>query len=86
LFSSRCLKVDNLIIGGNLNFTLNRREISGSSPRVDRLDGFLHNLFNEESVVDIDPIKLTPTWSNNISGIDCVSKKFDRFLIHRYFL
>jgi hypothetical protein len=53
---------------------------------VDRLVGFFHNLFNQAGVVDIEPIKLKPTWSNNRSGEDCVSKRLDRFLIHGDFL
>jgi hypothetical protein len=55
----------------------------GSCVRGDRLTRFFHNLFNQASVVNTEPIKLKPTWSNNRSGIDCVSKRLDMFLIHR---
>jgi hypothetical protein len=68
LFASECLKEDNLIIrGGELNFTLNRREIWGSSAEVDRLVKFFHNLFNQLCVVDNEPIKLKLTWISNRS-------------------
>ena len=58
----------------------------GSSARVDRLARFFHNLFYQEGVVDIEPIKLKPTWSNNRPGVYYVSKRLYRFLVHRDFL
>jgi hypothetical protein len=85
-FSFKCFKFDNLIILGDFNFTLNKRETWGSNVRVDILVGFFHNLLNQVGVVDIEPIKLKPTWSNNKSGEDCVSKRLERFLIHGDFI
>jgi len=80
------LKLITSLLGGDLNLNLNRRHIWGSSVRVDSLVVFFRNLFNQVGVVDMDPINLKPTWSNNRSREMCVSKRIDRFFIHGDFL
>jgi len=65
---------------------LSRREIWIYNARVDRSVGFFHNFFNQACVLNITSFNINPTWSNNISGIDCVSNRLDRFFIHGDFL
>ena len=52
------------ILGGNLNFTKDIREVWGSSLYKAPLgDFFIHFMFSHH-LVDVDPIKLVPIWRN----------------------
>jgi hypothetical protein len=79
LFSSQSIKYDSLVIDGDMNLTLNYREVWGDSVRSDRLVDFFQSHFEASRWVDIEPIKLRPTWNNNRSGQDVVAKILDHF-------
>jgi hypothetical protein len=66
LVYSDALRRHNLILGGDLKFTLSTIQIWGSVARVDPLEkNFVNNL---EAIdwVDIYPIKISLTWMNLI--------------------
>jgi hypothetical protein len=65
------------VIGGDLNFTLSLREIWGPNPREDRHKGFFLSFLEEESLVNLEPVKLSPTWRNFRTRIDVVAKRLD---------
>jgi len=91
VFSLECLKNDSVIIGGDLNFSLGHSEVWGPQARVDILtDFFTHRLMNL-NLIDIEPIRVKPTWRNMRSGDSRVAKRLDRFLVadslvNRHFL
>jgi hypothetical protein len=81
VFSLNVFKPESLIIGGNLNFTLSRDEIWGVSAREDKLAGFFQDKLEMTSLVDVmtslvdvEPTLMRPTWCNNRSGVEEVSK------------
>jgi hypothetical protein len=65
LYINNCLWSDNLIIRGNLNFTLNREEIWRLFSREDSLSNYFINKFELVEWVDVKPTQIFPTWSNN---------------------
>lgn len=68
LFSSQSVKYDSLVIGGDMNLTLNYIEVWGHSVMSDRLVDFFQYHFEASRWVNIEPIKLRPTWNKNISS------------------
>jgi hypothetical protein len=75
------LNEHNLILGGNLNFTTSNREVWGAHARVDPLHLYFSQLIQVEGLVDVEPLKLLPTWRNGRGGQDYIAKRLDRFLI-----
>ena len=74
-------KKENLIIGGDLNFTLGAHEIWGPKARTYPLAPFFINLLQNLKLIDLDPIKLNPYWTNIRVGEDIIAKRLDRFLL-----
>jgi hypothetical protein len=70
-----------LVVGGDLNLTLSLREVWGAHPRVDRKSVFFQSFFEKANLVDIEPVKLSPTWRNFRTGDEEVAKRLDRFLV-----
>jgi hypothetical protein len=56
------LKEQNLILGGDLNFTTSNREMWGAHARVDPLQLYFSQLIQVEGLVDVEPLKVLPTW------------------------
>jgi len=81
LFGNPLLSGDSLVIGGDLNFSLGQSEVWGPHAHMDPLAGFFVQKFVEKGWLDIDPLKLKPTWRNNRSGEARVAKRIDRFLV-----
>ena len=79
-------KYDNLILGRDLNFTLSRSYIWVENAPIDNFSIFLINRTKEGNMVEIEPIKLKPTWSNNRGGIRGIPKHIDRFVMHESLL
>ena len=75
------LNLNNLILAGDLNLTLNNSEVWGEKARLDPLGPFFTNLFSSHQLVDIAPIVAGPTWRNGCSSADGISKHLDRFLL-----
>ena len=73
---------NNLILAGDIIFTLSPFENWGSYARVDRFYEFFSNLFQRVNLVDIFPIEIDPTWSNGRCGVVGISKILDRFFMN----
>ena len=70
-----------MILGGDLNLTLSEKENWGTTTRQDILSGLFVALFESKELVNLQHLKLTPTWRNNRCGEQAISKRLDRFLI-----
>ena len=81
LFQDPLLRGDSVVVGGDLNFTLGRTEIWGPHAIADPQAGFFLHRLVENNLLDIEPIKLKPTWRNNRGGEARVAKRLDRFLV-----
>jgi exonuclease III len=79
--ASGILAQKDIIIVGDLNFTTSPEEIWGHNALQDPLAGFFKSLFLKNSLVDVLPSEIVPTWRNDRAGIDSISKRLDRFLI-----
>ena len=81
LENTSLIRKENLIIRGDLNFTLGAHEIWVPRVRLDTLSPFFGNLLHNLKLVDLDPQKLKPTWTNRRMGEDWIAKWLDRFLM-----
>jgi hypothetical protein len=45
------------------------------------LASYFNQLFQDEGLIDVEPINLLPTWRNGRGDQDYVAKRLDRFLI-----
>jgi hypothetical protein len=61
-------------------------EVWGTHARVDPLTGYFTQKIVECNLLDIEPVKLKPTWRNNRVGEDSIAKRLDRFLLTDSFL
>jgi hypothetical protein len=75
------LQAQNVIIGGDLNFTLSLKEVCGRHPRRDPMEGFFIHWIVSHQLVDLEPPKVSQTWRNGHKGDDLVAKRLDMFLI-----
>jgi len=80
-FSKNISKGDSVIIGGDLNFSLGRSKVWGPSARADVLPDLFIQKLAGRNMIDLEPVKLKPTWRNNRVGDHRVAKRLDRFLI-----
>jgi hypothetical protein len=64
-----------------MNLTLGAIEIWGPSARVDSLAQVFTHLFAQKGLIDIESVKLRPTWSNRWVGAYRVAKRLDRFML-----
>ena len=77
----RLLNLENLILGGDLNFTLGPSEVWGGRQADDPLCYYLADLFHSVDLVDVIADFSSPTWYNGREGVGHVAKRLDRFLI-----
>jgi hypothetical protein len=75
------LAANNLIIAEDLNLTTSPLEIWGEKAISDPLMSFFKQLFYKNSLTDLEPAELLPTWRNGRQGAASISKRLDRFLI-----
>ena len=80
------LRLKNLIICGDMNFTLFSNEVWGALAPLDPLASFLQDLFFRNNLVDIHLEKLIPTWKNNRHWDKGGGKILDRFFLENFFL
>lgn len=59
------LQADNIILGGNLNFSLGYRESWGHLAQVDGLTDTITNILEDHHWVDIPSARIQHTWTNN---------------------
>ena len=70
-----------VILGCEFDLFLGCAEVWGSKIVLDALESFFINAFVQNDLLDISPIKLSPTWRNKRTGENRVSKRLDRFLV-----
>jgi hypothetical protein len=75
------LKYQEVILGGDLKFSLGFFEVWGTHVRVDPLTNIFNQKMVECNLLDIEPIKLKQTQRNNIVGDSSVAKRLDHFQI-----
>jgi hypothetical protein len=73
--------MENLIIGGDFNFSLGEAESWGPSAHPDPQTEFFSHLLASKGFIDIAPVKLLPTWRNLRVGEAQVAKILDHFFI-----
>ena len=79
--SSGVLRLKILIVGGDMNFTLFSNEVWGYLAPLDPLAPFFNYLLEHNHLVDVHPVKVSPTWCNLISGLFGINKRLDRFVM-----
>ena len=75
------LSLPNLILAGDLNFTLNASKIWGTKALPDPLGPFFSKLISDHLLVDVAPSCVGPTWRNGRTGEEGISKILDHFLL-----
>jgi exonuclease III len=75
------LAAKNLILAGDLNLTTSPKEMWGEKALIDPLLSFFNHIFYKNSLVDLKPAELLPTWRNGRQGPASIAKRLDRFLI-----
>jgi hypothetical protein len=74
-------KEENLIQGGDINFSFKVIESWGQRAQADaQMDYFSHKL-GESGLLDIAPTNIFPTWINKRMRDDYIEKRLDSFLI-----
>lgn len=86
ILEANIFQSDNIILGGDLNFSLGYLESWGHHPQADPLAGFFKQLLNLQKLIYVPSTKLAPTWRNKRSGEDSIASSLDRFLIKEQFL
>lgn len=81
LLAKAVMKNQNLVIGGDLNFSIGIVEAWGPTVREDRLSEFFLNAFSSHNMIEANMIKLNPTWRNRRTGEDKIAKRLDRFFL-----
>ena len=80
------LRGDLVIIGGHLNFSLGQAEVWGPFAHLDLIIEYFSQKLSERNWLDIELVKLKPTWQNNRCGDRQVAKRLDHFLISKKML
>jgi hypothetical protein len=70
LFNKSFITGDSLILGGELNCSLGAIEIWGPRAREDSLADYFTQKLISKDLIDIEPIKMKPSWSNKRVGED----------------
>jgi hypothetical protein len=68
------------VVGGDFNLTLSLWEVWGSHPRAD-MKRLFQDFFEKAKLVDIEPVKLSPTWRNFRTEEEEVAKRLECFLV-----
>lgn len=81
LASSGLLAIPNLILGGDLNFILLANEHWGGPFLPGPAEATVKDIIASNNLIDIQPIRMVPTWRNGRSGPDAIAKCLDRFMV-----
>jgi hypothetical protein len=65
---------------------MKRAEILGSATSDNPLENFLLNKIEEVGLVDLEPIKLVPTWRNMRMGLARVEQILDVILVSKFII
>lgn len=77
--TSNILQPDNIILGGDLKFSMGFLKSWGHHTQVNPLSFFFLNIL--ENSIDIPSANILPTWRNRRNGEDSLARRLDRFLI-----
>jgi hypothetical protein len=61
-------------------------EVWGVSAHLDKLADYFKDLMLAHHLIDLAPVAPTPTWRNDMGGLDLISKRLDHVLISEYIL
>lgn len=70
-----------LIVGGDLNFTIGEAEIWGDNVWVGKPSNFFWQNLAQVRVTNVPPTKLTPTWRDRITDASHIAKRLDISMI-----
>ena len=84
MIDSGLLLLHNLILVGDLKFTLGANEIWGTKAHLNPLMPLFSQLIADHNLVDLAPPYAGPTWRNGRSGVDGISKRLDKFLLSAF--
>lgn len=62
LLSKSLMNRPNLVVGGDLYFSLGLSESYGPTAQADRLTNYFMNKFKSENLIDTNLVKYRPTW------------------------
>ena len=71
--------MQNLIVVGDLNFTMFSYENRGMMSSVDPLDSFFQYLFSRNKLIHNMPHKLSPKWRHKRLGVEGIRQRIDSF-------
>ena len=72
---------DLVVIGGDINLSLGQAEVWWPFSHPNILTEYFTQKLMERKWMDIEAVKLKPTWHNNRCGDGRVAKRLDQFLI-----
>lgn len=78
--------MDNIILGGDLNFSIGHFESWGHWPQRDPLSEYFETTLESHHLIDIPSAKIQATWRNNRTGDDSLAYGLDRFLVKEILL
>ena len=86
LLNLSLVSYDNLIIWGDLNFSIGFWESWGSHAHMDPLSDTMTHHMEEHHLINVPMNKLMPTWHNRRTGDAALGRRLDRFLMHEELL
>lgn len=81
LVNASIVRSDNIILAGDLNFSLGIFESWGHNAHADTLFNYFRHLLSIHQLVDPLITSHSPTWCNRRTRDDWVDRRLDRFLI-----
>jgi hypothetical protein len=66
--------------------SLSHGEIWGENSKADMQRDFFNSYLSGHGMVDVEPLKLVPTWHNQRTGKNEVAKRLDIFLLSKALL
>ena len=79
--NSSILRPENIILAGDLKFSLGISESWGPNAHADTLSDYFRHLLSSHHLVDPFITSPSPTWRNRRTGDDLVARRLNHFLI-----
>lgn len=81
LLQSPIMQADQIIVGGDLNFSLGHWESQGPHATPDPLSYYFDKFLDKSNFFDLYMAKKVPTWCNRIIGEATLARRLDHFFI-----